>query len=282
MDKAKKQKEPPKKSTNSATDRMPMKSNIIVILLFSLFFIGCGSTKELIPGKADASLSAKRVLKLHEKNNFDFNTLACRVGVTYEEENSSRSLTVSLRMEKDKTIWVSASVLGVTLAKILIEPDRVQYYETIDNTYFDGNFALLTQWLNVEVDFYMLQNLFLGQSLTDLQSQSVEVSVANNRYRLQPDDENSMYRFLLLLHPEHFKAARQLIAQPYKEQLLSIDYPDYQEVEKQIFPKKITITATEGSQQIRILLDYKKVDYNPSIRFPFSIPNGYDEIQLYE
>ena len=27
-------------------------------------------------------------------------------------------------------------------------------------------------------------------------------------------------------------------------------------------------------------VNYKKIDYNVSIRFPFTIPNGYEEMQL--
>lgn len=252
-----------------------------ICLLFSIILLGCGGAREIASGVADASLSAKRVMKQHYKSEFDFKTLACRVGTTYEEENSSRSLTVSLRMEKDKTIWASASILGVTLAKILIEPDRVRYYETIDNTYFDGDFSLLSDWLRVDVNFAMLQSLLIGQSVVTLDQQSVLMTVQNNQYKVQPKTQDALYRFMLLLHPEHFKAASQQLMQPYKQQMLVIDYPSYQEVNEQAFPKEIKVTATENQQQIRILLEYKKVDYNPEIRFPFSIPKGYDEIQLY-
>ena len=33
-------------------------------------------------------------------------------------------------------------------------------------------------------------------------------------------------------------------------------------------------------QTTKIVVNYKKIDYNVSIRFPFNIPNGYEEIQI--
>src|SRR5690606_14237698 len=86
----------------------------------------------------------------------------------YETEDRSQSITVSLRMEKDKIIWVKASILGITIAKVLITPDSVGYYETIGKTYFEGDFTLLGEWLGTPINFQQAQNLLLGQSIFDL------------------------------------------------------------------------------------------------------------------
>ncbi|MCP4484824.1 MAG: DUF4292 domain-containing protein, partial [Flavobacteriaceae bacterium] len=38
--------------------------------------------------------------------------------------------------------------------------------------------------------------------------------------------------------------------------------------------------ATQKEEKTQIVVNYKKIDYNVSIRFPFTIPNGYEEMQL--
>ena len=61
-----------------------------------------------------------------------------------------RGLTFNLRMEKDKVIWLSAA-LG--MARIMITPEKVQYYSKLDNQYFDGDYALLSDFAGTLIKF---------------------------------------------------------------------------------------------------------------------------------
>ena len=104
-------------------------------------------------------MSSKDIIKTHDAAVPDFLTLAARMHVVYENEKKHQSITVSLRMEKDEKIWIKASLLGITMAKVLITPETVSYYETISNTYFDGDFRLLSDWLGTEIDFEKAQSI---------------------------------------------------------------------------------------------------------------------------
>ena len=59
-----------------------------------------------------------------------------------------------------------------------------------------------------------------------------------------------------------------------------INYGDYQRIEGSYYPSEIKIVAIQEEEQTKIVVNYKKIDWNVSIRFPFTIPNGYKEIQL--
>ena len=83
--------------------------------------------------------------------------MAARVKIDYVEGENSKSTTVSFRMEKDKTIWMSK--LG--FIKAMITPDRVSFYNKLDNTYFDGDYALISDILGTDLDFNKVQNLIL-------------------------------------------------------------------------------------------------------------------------
>ena len=206
--------------------------------------------------------------------------MASRVQVVYEDEDKQQSITVSLRMEKDKTIWIKASVLGITLAKAIITPDRVSYYETISNTYFDGDFSLLSDWLSTDLDFEKTQAILLGQSIFNLDDSNYKVDVVNNLYKIQPKKQPFNFIHSLFLNPTSYKVVSGSVSQPNDNRLLSLRYGDYQFVEGSYYPSDILIDASEKDEKTKISVTYKNIDVNAPVSFPFEIPQGYDQIQL--
>ena len=111
------------------------------------------------------NLSAKAIIRTHYENALDFKTLSGKMRIDYSDGEDSQGVAVSLRMEKDKAIWISAP-FGVV--KAYITPGRVTFYNKLQNEYFDGDFAYLSKYVGVELDFEQVQNLLLGQALLDL------------------------------------------------------------------------------------------------------------------
>ena len=106
-----------------------------IILFISLFISSCGGGKIVVGSEtANMNLSPKNIIKRHDEATPKFSTIAARIQVKYESIRDVQSLTVSLRMERDQKIWIKASLLGITLAKLYITPEVVSYYETISNT----------------------------------------------------------------------------------------------------------------------------------------------------
>ena len=241
----------------------------------------CKGAKIVTSSDATASTMAmKDLIKMHEEAAPDFSTLAARVQVAYDDGKKSQSMTVSLRMEKDKTIWVKASLLGITLAKVLITPDRVSYYEKLSGTYFDGDFRLLSNWLGPEITFEKAQAILLGQSIFSLDHRKYSGAVVQNKYRVLPDRQPTNFIHTLLLNPGDFKVSQGTLTQPIDDRKLTINYGDYQKIEDDFYPSDISILSTEADAKTTIEVNYKKIDLNVSVSFPFTIPSGYEEIQL--
>ncbi len=254
--------------------------SIFLLFLCSFLFISCGTSKKVVGGALDASMNAKSIIDLHNDKEPVFTTLASRMQVNYDDGEKSQSVTVALRLQKDETIWVSASILGITLSKMLISKDHVSYYETIGKTYFDGDFSLLSQWLGVTIDFEMAQNILLGQAVFDLTKNKYKASIIGSNYRLSPEKQSEIFQHIFLIQPGTFKMASQQVMQPNEQRILTIDYDSYQEAGSYLFPKSIKITAIEFQKQTRINLEYRNIDVNAQVSFPFRIPNGYEEIRL--
>ncbi|MEJ6791675.1 MAG: DUF4292 domain-containing protein [Lacinutrix sp.] len=251
----------------------------IVSLIFILYigFVSCKSAKTIVEnGTLNANLSAKQIIKNNTKNNTNLNTLSARLKIDSYDGDKSQSVSVSFRMEKDKTIWMSK--LGIV--KAIITPTRVAFYNKLDGTYFDGDFTYLSQLLGTELDFNKVQSLLLGEAVFKPNTKEYEASVFEKSYMLKPKNQNDLYELFLLFNPTHFKMDSHQISQPKEQRHLEINYLAYQDVEKEILPERIKIIALENEKQLKIDMEFKGVQLNQDLKFPFTIPSGYNLITL--
>ncbi len=256
-------------------------NKVFYLLCFSLIvFNSCKGTKA-VTGSGIKKLSAEKVIANHYNRSFNFKTLNARVKVRYDDGKKSFSPSATMRFEKDKVIWVSVKMLGITLAKALITPEKVSYYEKIDNTYFEGDFKVLSEWLGTDnLDFDKVQQMLLGQALFNLREDKYNSSVTDQTYQLKPKKELELFERLFLIQPNSFKIAAQELKQPLENRNLKIKYENYQKVGNQDFPKDIEIEAMQGDEKTIIGIEYKQVDYNARVSFPFKIPSGYKEVTI--
>ena len=249
----------------------------ISALLITLVFVSCKSAKTLSSGTAEFNLSAKQLIKANKNTKAKFNTLQSRVKVEYTKAGKSQTHTITFRVLKDQIIWINSAL---SIMRIKITPEKVSFYNKLDNTYFDGDFSLLSDFLGTELDFDKVQNLVLGEALYTLQKDAYDVSVHQKSYLLQPKIQPEAFEIFYLLNPSHFKIDSQQLAQPVNSRLLQIDYLSYQDVDKEILPQHIKINALEANEETTIELNFKSIALNEDLRFPFKIPSGYDKIIL--
>ena len=253
-----------------------LKLSISALLL--VFAFNCKSAKSVIAsGTASDKLSAKQVIKQHQKNDANFKTMNARVAIDLIQGEKEQGHTFSLRMEKDKVIWLSAS-FGV--ARMMITPEKVRFYNKLDNEYFDGDYKLLSDFVGVDLDYMKVQNILLGQAIYSLKDNPYNVSVSGNSYALNPKDQNALLELFYLINPSHFKMDSLQMYQQLEKRMLQVDYASYQEVNKQVLPQNIRIVATEDSDEVAITMEFKSVSLNEEVRFPFNIPSGYKEIVI--
>lgn len=251
---------------------------IIIFNLLFLFVFSCKSTKTLNSGNANLNLSINQVIKKNSNNEARFKTLSARVKLDIFQGENVNGYTVNLRLEKDKRILLMSS--PISLVKALITPEKVSFYNKLDNTYFEGDFKYLSDLLGIDLDFQKVQNLLLGEALFGLKDNTYNLSVNEKEYILQPKKQKALFELFYLVNPAYFKITSQQISQPQKERHLQIDYLEYQDVNKQILPAKIKVIAVEGTNETNLDLEFKGVSLNEDLRFPFKIPSGFKEIKL--
>lgn len=228
-------------------------------------------------GTIKENVSAKQIIKENQKQVGEFKTLQAKVKIDYTQGNNENGVSVNLRIEKDKIIWLSAPL---AVARVMITPEKVSYYNKLENEYFDGDYSLLSELLGITLDFNKVQNLLLGETLFSLKNENYIASNNDVSYILQPEGQNALLEILYLFNPGHYKLDSQQLSQPLTKRFLEIDYKTYQVVERQIFPEVMNIVAVEDNTEVKIDLEFKSVSINEQVRFPFEIPSGYKEIQL--
>jgi hypothetical protein len=250
----------------------------LIVVLFLTVLSSCKTPKTVSStGEIDSNLSVKQLIKSTQKQEANFKTLQSKLDLEYTEDKKSQSFNLTLRIEKDKAIWISAT-LG--LARALITPKKVQFYDKLNNQYFDGDYKILSEILGTELDFFQVQSLLLGESILNLNKDTYVLSSLNNSYSLSPKKQKALYNLMLLFNPSHFKMDGFIIAQPTENRQLNAQYKKYQSVKNQLFPEEIEILANQDNDQAVIKLEMKSISLNEDLRFPFRIPKGFKEIVL--
>lgn len=223
--------------------------------------------------------STKKIVQKYQDEKFTAETLSAKLKVRYDDGKIAQNVSVKLRMEKDEIIWMSASFLGFPVGKLKITPDEVAFYEKIKGTYFQGDFSLLSDFLGTEVDFEQVQNILLGQAVLQLDTDNMESKVENQSYLLFPKPQSEMYELFFWLNPVYYKLdSQQVISGPQDN--LKIDYETYQRVDQEFLPKELSVKARHKQKQTLVDMEYKQVELNKALSFPFEIPSGYKRITI--
>ena len=253
-----------------------MKSILSAFLI--VFLIGCKSKQSVATASANENTEVSKVIKGHYKNEHDFTTLNIRANAKYEDEKQSHSMNADIRIKKDDIIWINIKFLGIPMAKAMITPTKVSYYEKINNTYFEGDFSMLSNWLGTDLDFNKVQNLFLGKAIDDLTKDKWVSEVVEKMFKLSlPNSSDIAKEFYF--EGANYLLKKETITQASKNRNLEIRYPSFKEEKGMFLPNEINIKA-EQKNKVTIDIEYKNTTFNENLSYPFSIPSGYTAVEI--
>lgn len=252
-----------------------MKKVIGIIVLAFLF--SCKTKAVLAEGKAGTELTADKIIQNHYSNKKDFTTLYIKADAHYEDRSNSQNVTAEIKIRKDEKILVSIRFLGITMAKALITPTEVKYYEKLGGKYFEGDYTTLSQWLGTDLDFQKVQNLFIGQAMDDLTKGTFKTTIVDKLYKLESTNGGSIQK-AFYFEAQHFLMKQQEISQPSKDRMLKVVYPNHTEHAQAILPAGIDIEASQPKGKTTINIEYTSTTFNEELSFPYSVPEGYERI----
>ena len=260
---------------------MKKRIKLLLCILVVCFAVSCKS-KAVIAGEtatANEDLSTSRIIENVDRNKLNFSTLYIKSNVRYESEKQSQNVTAEIKIKKDEMILVSLRFLGITMAKALITPTKVQYYEKMGSSYFEGDYSVLSKWLGTDLDYQKVQNMLLGQALDNLKKGKYKNSIENNTYKLEEYLDGNTSKSVYIT-ADKYEITVQEIIQKMQERSVNISYSDYKQFYQVNLPSNLRINAVDKGNKTNININYNSVTVNEDLSFPYSVPSGYDQISI--
>ncbi len=241
-----------------------------ILVLSGFLLTGCKSYKKTTYTETK-QINKNKLLRRIKASQFKAKTLDSRIALSYRDQNKDISGNGRLRILKDSIIWGSLNFLGIPVVKFYITPNRIQYYNKIDQTYYDGNFELLQDQLGIPIDFVNLQRLLTGDLITDISSENTDLKIFKNYYTLIP---GNAYLNTAKITPFYKILSETLSKTPQHK--ITIDYADYQSFKKENLPKSILIKTADKILKLHL----KNISLNKELHFPFKLPKSYKAIDF--
>ena len=262
-----------------------MASNLKKLLLIAIVaLLSACKAKQAVVAKPVETIvtindSSQKTIQALLASKPNFRTLYLKADVDYRDSKQSQSVTADIRMERDKTILVSVRFLGFTVAKALVTPDRVQYYEKIGGKYFDGDFASISQWLGTDLDFDRIQNLLLGQTFADLSKQNLAQQQVGTNIELRSKTVgNVQQNYVLSQNPALL--LQQIVEQVSQQRKIAVQYSNHETFAQGVLPRNIEIVATKANENTSIRVETTKITFDDELSFSYSVPDGYERLEI--
>ncbi|WP_264846746.1 DUF4292 domain-containing protein [Capnocytophaga catalasegens] len=234
-----------------------------------ILLIGCKTKKVVLTtNQIDFSLKTKEITQLHKESCPVFNTLSGTFLVSFDNGKDQQSFPLTFRIKSGETIWLSAPF---GLAKVIITPQQVQFYNKTENTYFDGDYSFIKHFLNLSLDYQSVENMLIGQIFTNETNNCVP---SNEGYVCQGQENITKTNFLL--NPS-FRVKEVSASQAVNQRYFTAKY-SYQSVENQFFPYEIYIETRSEESQAKINIRFNSIELNQPLGFPYKVPSGYKRL----
>lgn len=255
----------------------------IILLFLIIALVSCKAKKSVIadiPIKVEVSNNTiKNIISNHYALKRDFKTAYIKADIDYKDDKQSLNvgLSADIRIKRNEIILVSVKFLGMTMAKAIITPLEVKYYEKNGRKFFEGDYKTLSNWLGTDLDFQKVQNMLLGQAIDDLKLGKYELKTEDNSTKLI-EDLNKNFVKTFILNQLDFTLKSQEIVQKFPERKILVNYSNYKPYPESIIPGELLIFANQDNKTTAITLEFKTANFNEELTYPYSVPEGYEQI----
>jgi len=266
---------------------------LIFVVFASVVFGSCKPKQEAVKEiketvKLDSGV--ENVFSKMKDNQFDFRTVNIKFQAKVESEKNNMSFGGSMRIIKDRVIWLSMSaVVGIEAFRVIITPDSVKMINRLNKTYFTGDYQLINDLLKTPFDFDMIQALALGNDFSYYENNIFKIVEDAQVYRITTPGRKKLKNYVanstdmnkvlvqdLWISPLTWKIIRQQIKEISKENSkLMIDYSEFKALADQLLAHQVDITV-EAEQKMKVSVTYEKVTFDEEITVPFVIPESFE------
>lgn len=248
------------------------KSKIFVVGLGVLLMAGCKTSLVKESDTAGRLMSRDAEIERLATGMNEAPGYRGRIRATLIQNTSKKEVTLSVRAITDEGLLFSAP-LG--MAKLLVTPKQVAFYNKLDRTYFEGAMSQLDSILPVSFNFEQLQRLLYGgmvfsEDLKDLKQNLRRRPAKNsaNYFSTFSSDQFGEVSYAVTAQLNPLRILHQeLVSERYKDTVTVL----YTYQKNDALPSTIELTAA-GKKLLLALSDFEA---QKAVNLPFQIPSGY-------
>jgi hypothetical protein len=257
-------------------------NRLVLLAMVSLAF-ACKSKRAIVSAPAAVKPEVAVVnrfeenVKLLRSKDIAFNTLSLKGKADLDMGGNSNSVTVNVRILRDKKIWMSiTALLGIEVARAVITPDSIMVRNNLQSTYIRKPFSYVYRYTSRQVTFQMLQDVLTGNTIDTLFTPGAKLELSNQAvWTLAGSQANLAFNVLFNTFQ---KSSLVNLNDARAGQALKVQYGNYQKVNEYLFPTSVRINSMSGTRRVDLNFDFSKVESNVPLDFPFTVPSRFELI----
>lgn len=254
---------------------------LYIILITILIFSSCKTTRTVSKKVISSKRPVAQVIEQVQTAQPNFNT-ANVSKMSLELNLGERRVNVSAtcKVKKDSVIYFSIlPFMGIELYRAELTPVSLRLFDKTNRSYYETDYAFLSKYLGVDIDFYSLQALLFNQFFCvggkEIYPDSCKLTqLPVNRKKI--DYQTASIEQSTEISPTN--TIQQVILKDKNNPLqLMTNYTDFTLVNGINFPQKITLKASGQKSQASFDFSISRVEFNSDINF---LPTNTDHYSL--
>jgi hypothetical protein len=264
-------------------------NRLITCLILIAWLASCRSSRQITtvvakkdsavvvinPAESDSAKSVRATLAKIKDKQITFTTFSSKVKVDYhDDKNRSFDFNAFVRMKKDSAIWISIiAALNIEAFRVMITPDSLVIMDKLNKTVQKKTLSYLQEITKVPFDYHTLEDLIIGNPIY---LDKTIVAYADQGEKLSLSTVGEAFKHILTVSKNDLNVLFSKLddVDVTRSRTANLAYAEYKMSGPWFFPEVRNISLSEKTR-LDVILDFKQVEFEKPLTFPFSIPKNY-------
>lgn len=281
-----------------------MKKRYIVISIACVLGVSSCKLTRKITSKDLAPMPVEKLLTKVENEAPVYETYeAKKISVSYTEDGKRNTFSGNIIINFDKMLVLTARKMNIPLGRAYASPDSFILINYIDKNYIRDEIGIINSLFGFDIDYAMLQALITADIKklidTDKLDKKLLSTIDEKQYRIDGQykrenkassksknknplqhvfdtlNETDYFNYSAWIDPSLYIINKVQIDNSNNNQTITLFYNDYQEIEKSLFPQKITCIIDGPKSEIEVEMKLSRPQVNSVDNISVSVPKTY-------
>lgn len=268
--------------------------SVLPIILVALVALNACKTKPpaiegaAIPGKSSAWIQQNMV-----QNESDFEWFKGKMATRLYAQGENNSFKTSVRIRRDSLIWLSVTFSNFLIAQAVITTDSVKVILKREKKYFEKDIDWINQMYGLELDYYLLQDLLMGNAVGYDESNKYKALEDTMYYVLSthtnkklsrvrersPRNEEDLLFLRYWLYPDNFRPYRIQLDDIADTSSIIVTNTEFEHHDGFLHPGNIELSGSTPTDSINLQLRLVRASFNEPTSFPYNIGDNYEKLE---